>query len=728
MRMAFSALAITSLGTEFMFAIAAGGYNQFCSYCPDNTGLVILSINLIICLPAVMYRVSKLKLALDGNATFTNSLVYSPILLLAAFDGDLIVWLPWRDTAVTQALSGFPDLTAMAFTAWSVLCRKLPFLAFTIKLTVDHTTHGDASVVVSAVTLTVTGFSLAISASQRLLRYLGYGISNMDVVIGKASDFNSASRRGMSKASSTSSNLLGNGLKSPLLLDDDVEEGALMTNSSHHLSSSNGSSPFVASSSNHSGFENETTTETRFASYRQALLALVLGCGVTVMVITNSFPPIDDVFGMIKFLLIAMGFLFALVFLYVIMKVIVKSILGITSHEVLRSSAAKKMRDDIETKEKVLEEKDRHIVEQGRDLDEQRKREEFIRAYLKAQHGIEIEALLPLEDVKVNLGRAMIRFMGDSQAGIRPDTSMEAEAEVMKWQNILEAHPDLKTQMKAEKMVWRSVELPRCQDALELMRTIVPLSISGASVESLVEKGLPLAVARRITRTPALALITVHPEDIARMHPAMLRSCTSNGLDLIELRAVFAALPEVMMNDGSGEKRAWVEGFQSALEAMTKAEAADTLPKRQLRHPCYADLVNGFGPFNASVPIVKADLIKSSAFESIELRLSEMGNVSSMRETLMSLGAASILSSSSNRGSVPTTTTGASSSLSGVGLRSSAPVSQSALNSLRSQKVNMEMNSDGGGGGGGGGKPQVNGAQLAAALAFRRKQGGAEEE
>ena len=59
---------------------------------------------------------------------------------------------------------------------------------------------------------------------------------------------------------------------------------------------------------------------------------------------------------------------------------------------------------------------------------------------------------------------------------------------------------------------------------------------------------------------------TPRPETVARAHVADLRSAYAvSGLDVVELRAVYASLPTAFENDGDGRKRAWAEGVREKL-------------------------------------------------------------------------------------------------------------------------------------------------------------------
>ena len=166
-RTASAAMAVTSLGTELLFSSAASSSPQFCHSCPDNSGWVVFGLNLLLCGPMLAYRLRRLSLALDSDTTLSSAALYAPIALLAVFDGELLIWLPWIETDATRALNGFPDLTSVAFTNWSLMCRKVPFLALAIKFA------GNDPHLATLVTF-VTGLSLVLAFALKLLRSVGY--------------------------------------------------------------------------------------------------------------------------------------------------------------------------------------------------------------------------------------------------------------------------------------------------------------------------------------------------------------------------------------------------------------------------------------------------------------------------------------------------------------------------------------------------------------------------
>ena len=217
--------------------------------------------------------------------------------------------------------------------------------------------------------------------------------------------------------------------------------------------------------------------------------------------------------------------------------------------------------------------------------------------------------------------------------------------------------------------------------------------MSKAELEGL---GLSAGLAARIVK-PAFRLLVTHPSDIERMHLAdlnnivrkpphllshlhsfcchvfdvptsnsfliswasefiilsfinrmdALRLQVLNGLDVVELRAVFGALPEAFANDGEGKKAAWRDALQAKLRELTASEAQGTLPRATLRHPAYgASGANGQasgasgaggasgasgasgaggagvvrGPCDPTLPLPRRHTVASTAFDKVRSR------------------------------------------------------------------------------------------------------------
>ena len=93
-RTASAAVAVTSLGTALVFSCAASASPPFCHSCPDYSGWIILGLNFLLCGPMLVYHLRRLSLTLDTNTAYSSAALYAPVVLLAVFDGELLIWLP----------------------------------------------------------------------------------------------------------------------------------------------------------------------------------------------------------------------------------------------------------------------------------------------------------------------------------------------------------------------------------------------------------------------------------------------------------------------------------------------------------------------------------------------------------------------------------------------------------------------------------------------------------
>jgi hypothetical protein len=87
-----SGLSVMSVGTDILYCYAASTSEQFCSRCPSFDAPLVIFLNFVICGALLCQRLLRLKIALDGEATFSRASYYAPILMLAAHDGKMIIW------------------------------------------------------------------------------------------------------------------------------------------------------------------------------------------------------------------------------------------------------------------------------------------------------------------------------------------------------------------------------------------------------------------------------------------------------------------------------------------------------------------------------------------------------------------------------------------------------------------------------------------------------------
>ncbi|CAE7433819.1 nphp3, partial [Symbiodinium microadriaticum] len=178
--------------------------------------------------------------------------------------------------------------------------------------------------------------------------------------------------------------------------------------------------------------------------------------------------------------------------------------------------------------------------------------------------GVEpIAEVVTFPKAEQRLQSALVRLMEGDE---------EAAKDFDKWDQFVRNHPEYKVKEVARKLKWTRENLPINAAALRHIRGLVPPSIVSGTLSMLEEK-LPPAIAKRVWSKKALWLTRIAPNRIGRLHIADLQTkYSTQGLDEIELRAVFASLPDTFENDGKGDKAAWKDGVLQSLQSKCKQE------------------------------------------------------------------------------------------------------------------------------------------------------------
>ena len=157
----------------------------------------------------------------------------------------------------------------------------------------------------------------------------------------------------------------------------------------------------------------------------------------------------------------------------------------------------------------------------------------------------------------------------------------------------LELNPEHKAKLAEEKKQWEAEVFPYTTACFEEMRGYMPSHIFDASIISLVDDdGLSKALAKRFFMKKCLMLIRLMKEDISKMHIAELSgrfNPSAQGLDIVELAAVFHALPDTFLNDHDGKKEQWRTGIQDSFQKLYKQKMSNSLPRNLTRFKGYVD-------------------------------------------------------------------------------------------------------------------------------------------
>lgn len=161
----------------------------------------------------------------------------------------------------------------------------------------------------------------------------------------------------------------------------------------------------------------------------------------------------------------------------------------------------------------------------------------------------------------------------------------------------MDVNPEYKREKQLEDEKWRESMREYSTECLQIMRGFIPPTIFSASVGSLkAECRYSQDLAKRLFTKKCLWLVRVMPSDIEKMHIAELQgrfNPQAQGLDIVELAAVFAAIP---INFGKDHKKeAWRLSLEKQLKDFDSDKQKGKLVGAKLRHSAYKNQTPLFG-------------------------------------------------------------------------------------------------------------------------------------
>jgi len=264
-----------------------------------------------------------------------------------------------------------------------------------------------------------------------------------------------------------------------------------------------------------------------------------------------------------------------------------------------------------------------------------RKSQETIARLQMKQEGTPTSERVPFEVARKHMEDATRRLLegtGDMN---------QAEKDYEKWDKAYRMHPQypqyVQEQEAAAEKWLNDQEVPN-RAALRRMRQLIPPDVRSRTKESLVGDGIPPKAASRVLTCHALWLVRTPPSAISSTHAAVLMGQYShNFLDIVELRAVYMALPAVenLKLDSDGKKKAWVEGFRTKLEEMVKKDGNGAgLRGNKKRHSAWKEVdAQNIGPYDPDAKFVFEEAIKSGAFDATEQPFVETGTANGKNVT-----------------------------------------------------------------------------------------------
>jgi len=190
------------------------------------------------------------------------------------------------------------------------------------------------------------------------------------------------------------------------------------------------------------------------------------------------------------------------------------------------------------------------------------------------------------------------------------------EARLEMLQRLQESNPEYQENVAAEHEEWRrSVDSFLCE-ALLRTRSYVPPDIFSTTFEALLILGLTPEIARRVLGKKCLWLTRMSSDEISRLHEADLNgrfNTQGENLDLVEMAAVYASLPDRFINDRLGKKVEWKDGIERTLrEWLGSEEAPGTVPEGRARHEMYEAFFEDMGPVSDTTSVREVDVVSSA--------------------------------------------------------------------------------------------------------------------
>lgn len=137
------------------------------------------------------------------------------------------------------------------------------------------------------------------------------------------------------------------------------------------------------------------------------------------------------------------------------------------------------------------------------------------------------------------------------------------------------------------------------------MRSLVPPNIAESSLKAIRADGLPDDAAERIWHKKILWLVSMHPDDMLKIHIADLRGKYQfHGLDIVEMRAIWHVIPKAWQGDNP--KADWRHAFKERLDSLVAKEMIGDLEDYEQRHPSYAQIEEeNIQVYDPSAPLMK---------------------------------------------------------------------------------------------------------------------------
>lgn len=227
----------------------------------------------------------------------------------------------------------------------------------------------------------------------------------------------------------------------------------------------------------------------------------------------------------------------------------------------------------------------------GGDMSEYEAEIEALRTKLKALQSalnVDLDNLDwdgTLEDAEEKMKLLVPDLMSEN-----PEVQQKAQQEFDQWDQIIRNHGDYLDRENNKWKTWEEENYEKNLDALNEMKLLAPPLIShGYSLENLMKQAkIEKKTARRIQKNNIFKFFYMEKPVIAKIHIAdLVGRYATQGLDLREMRAVYACLPDEFLLDNDGRKKQFREQIRNRLFELTEKQKSGRLTAQEELNNAY---------------------------------------------------------------------------------------------------------------------------------------------
>lgn len=189
-----------------------------------------------------------------------------------------------------------------------------------------------------------------------------------------------------------------------------------------------------------------------------------------------------------------------------------------------------------------------------------------------------------------------VDIAGDQANDTRTKKVYDAENQLESWSKLVCRHPEYLAKEAEFARWWDEEHSEKHKQALATMRKIFPRQAVCPEIQSHRDLRRRWRIKRECTKRlwqhKILSFIWMEPDEIDALHFGELDTkYWSYGLDIVEMRAIYAQLPEKFSSDLDldGKKAEWLANFRDVLVDLSAEEQAGTLSDARTRHACYRE-------------------------------------------------------------------------------------------------------------------------------------------